>query len=67
MRQIQKMENIHVEDKTNRKGFVEENVLTAFLDSEHIDHLLNKLNRSLWMLIVFFCIPYFVYLFIQIL
>lgn len=66
MNEVKKIESVIVEDNTNREELIEENVMTVFLDGEHIDHFLDKLNRSLWMLILFFCIPYFVYLFFQV-
>ena len=43
-----------------------ESSIIQILDSEIVDSLMEKANLYLWKGIVFFCIPYFLYLIIRV-
>lgn len=43
-----------------------ESSIIQILDSEIVDSLMEKVNLYLWKGIVFFCIPYFLYLIIRV-
>lgn len=53
----------HRVEVNTKADVIQENKLIAFVDGEGFDHFLQIVLKGLYIGILFFCIPYFCYLF----